>query len=100
MLIRGSDRTQLGSITIGVTTYPIKSMILWGKGDADTAITDGVNDKGDKCFSYIETSLRKYLIFEGCIVALGSVYIDITKGTSKRTSYYSEDDTGTADEWQ
>lgn len=100
MLIRGSDRTQLGSITIGATTYPIKSIIFWGKGNVATAITDGVNDKGEKCFSYIETNLRKYLIFEGCVVALGSVYIDITNGTAKRTSYYNEDDAGTADEWQ
>ena len=101
MIVRARDLDQYGMKTINRKSYPIKTMTIWGKGDTDTAKTTGTDEKGNLMFNYkTDSDGNKYLLFGDTIVALGSIYIDITRGTSKRSSFFSEDDIDTSDEWQ
>ena len=101
MIVRARDLEQYGMKTIDRKNYPIKTMTIWGKGDIETAKANGTDEKGNLMFNYkTDSNGNKYLLFGDSIVALGSVYIDIAKGTSKRVSYFSEDDIDTSDEWQ
>ena len=100
MNVRSRDLEQYGMKTIDGKQYPIKTMTLWGKGSIETAKSTALDEKGNPLFNYKTSDGTTYLLFADTIVALGTVYIDITTGTTKRVSYFSEDDVNSAGEWQ